>query len=172
MSSSQFSQGSGVTLGGVFRVALGAACGAIALLPLGSQPSLAQSSNFGNFELTSGSQSVSVKGSTGGTTSLPAITSDVDRDRNKCLGFGDPKPDHMMTLKQGFSQLTLKVESGKDTTLIVVGPGGVTRCGDDTGNKKDASITDSDWAAGTYQIWVGSMEPGMRSNYRLSVQGK
>ncbi|MBD2329332.1 hypothetical protein [Alkalinema sp. FACHB-956] len=142
------------------------------LLLLSSGPSLAQSSNFGSFELTSGSQSVSVTGSTGGTTSLPAITSDVDRDRNKCLGFGDPKPDHVMTLKQGFSQLTLKVESGQDTTLIIVGPGGVTRCGDDTGNKKDASITDSDWAAGTYQIWVGSMEPGMRSNYRLSVQGK
>lgn len=156
----------------VISPVIGSGIGLMGLLLLSSGPSLAQSSNFGSFELTSGSQSVSVTGSTGGTTSLPAITSDVDRDRNKCLGFGDPKPDHVMTLKQGFSQLTLKVESGQDTTLIIVGPGGVTRCGDDTGNKKDASITDSDWAAGTYQIWVGSMEPGMRSNYRLSVQGK
>jgi hypothetical protein len=44
------------------------------------------------------------------------------------------------------------------------------RCGDDTGSKKDASLTGSDWEAGSYRIWVGSMESGSRGNYRLTAQ--
>lgn len=132
--------------------------------------SLAQDSNFGQFVVESGKR-VAVNGSTGGTTSLPAVVGNADRDRNKCLGFGDPKPDHIMQLKGKFSSLTLKVDSsGKDTTLVVVAPNGEIRCGDDTGSKKDASIRATDLTEGAYKVWVGSPDPGTQINYRLTVQ--
>jgi hypothetical protein len=130
----------------------------------------AQDSNFGKFVVEFGKR-VAVNGSTGGTTSLPAVVGNTDRDRNKCLGFGDPKPDHIMQLKGKFSSLTLKVDSsGKDTTLVVVAPNGEIRCGDDTGSKKDASIRATDLTEGAYKVWVGSPDPGTQINYRLMVQ--
>ena len=128
--------------------------------------------NFEGFTLDSAKTAVSVGGSTGGTTSIPAITGSTDRTGNKCLGFGDPNPDHLMTLKTRLPSLTLKVNSGgRDTTLVIQSPNGELRCGDDTGNKKDASVSGSDWEPGVYKVWVGSMESGGRGSYRLTTQG-
>ena len=55
--------------------------------------------NFEGFTLDAATATASVGGSTGGTTSIPAIMGSTDRSGNKCLGFGDPNPDHIMTLK-------------------------------------------------------------------------
>jgi hypothetical protein len=118
-------------------------------------------------------KSASVGGSTGGSTSIPSITAGSDRSGNKCLGFGDTNPDHIMTLTQAVNKLTLKVNSGgRDTTIVIQGPEGELRCGDDTGSKKDASFSGPNWNAGTYKIWVGSMESGARGNYRLNAQAE
>jgi hypothetical protein len=126
--------------------------------------------NFEGFTVPANG-TVSVSGSTGGTTSIPAITGSTDRNGNKCLGFGDPNPDHLMTVKTRVSKLGLKVNSGgSDTTIVIQGPNGELRCGDDTGNKKDASVSGSDWEPGVYKVWVGSMESGGRINYRLTAQ--
>jgi hypothetical protein len=129
-------------------------------------PVMAQTANFGTFTLGAERTAVVVSGTTGGSTSLPAIVSNNDRNRNQCLGFGDPKPDHVMVLQKSFSRLKLKVNNGNtDNTLVVVGPGNVVRCG-------DAILEDQDWQAGPYQIWVGSAEAGSRKDYRLSIQGQ
>ncbi len=129
--------------------------------------------NFDGFTLNSTKKTASVGGSTGGSVSIPAITGGSDRSGNKCLGFGDSKPDHLMTLTQAVTKLNLKVNSsGRDTTIVIQGPEGELRCGDDTGNKKDASFSSSTWGAGTYKIWVGSMTPGDRGSYRLSAQAE
>ena len=134
---------------------------------------LAQTANFDGFTLDGTKKTASVGGSTGGSVSIPAIIGSSDRSGNKCLGFGDSKPDHLMTLTQGVTKLTLKVNSGgRDTTIVIQGPEGELRCGDDTGSKKDASFSGNNWSAGTYKIWVGSMAPGDRGNYRLSAQAE
>lgn len=128
---------------------------------------------FGKISLAPGFQPASavVSGYTGGSTSLPAILANSARLGNKCLGFADTAPDYIMVLQKDFARLRLQVDSGgKDTTLAIRGPNGVIRCGDDTGKNKDASIEDSDWKAGEYSIWVGSIEPGQRLNYKLYVQ--
>ncbi len=137
---------------------------------LGALPALGQS-NFGSLTIGGNKHSGTLSGSTGGSTSLPAIVSNHDRNNNKCLGFGDPTPDHILVLQQNTPRLTLRVDSGgSDTTLVVQGPGGV-RCGDDSkAGNKDASITDADWQAGTYKIWVGSATPGVRRDYTLYVR--
>lgn len=128
---------------------------------------MAQSANFDTLTLTADKPTGIVTGATGGGTSLPAIVSNSDRNGNKCLGFGDPTPDHLMVLQQPLPKLHLRVDSkGGDTTLVVDGPGGV-RCGDDSDANPDASLTDVDWPAGTYRVWVGSSTPGVRRNYKL-----
>ncbi len=138
----------------------------IVLSALIAAPVVAQTANFGTFTLGADQTSVVVTGATGGATSLPAIVSNSDRNRHKCLGFGDPKPDHLMVLKKPFATLKLKVNNGNtDNTLIVVGPKDEVRCG-------DARLEDRDWPPGTYQVWVGAGVPGNRKDYRLSVQGK
>ncbi|MCU0542168.1 MAG: hypothetical protein MUE44_08235 [Oscillatoriaceae cyanobacterium Prado104] len=135
-------------------------------------PVLAENANFGTLTLSQGFKSPTavLRGATGGSYSLSAIAN-ADKRKNKCLGFATPTPDHIVVLQQDFSQLTLQVNTGgKDTTLLVQGPDNTVRCGDDTGQNKDASIADAGWKAGSYRIWVGTIEPGVKSNYTLSVR--
>lgn len=112
-----------------------------------------------------------VTGYTGGSYSLSTIAN-RDRQNHLCIGFAAPTPDHTMVLKKNFSHLKLLVNSGSaDTTLLIQGPEDDTiRCGDDSANTKDASVDDSNWKSGTYHIWVGTFNPGVRRNYTLSVQ--
>lgn len=132
-------------------------------------PLVAQPTNFKTLTLGDKTTSGVMLGSTGGTTSLPAVVSNSDRAQHKCFGFGDPNPDHTIVLKQPFSTLTLRVDSGGgDTTLLVSGPGGV-RCAD-AGSNKDARLQDQDWQPGTYQVWVGTVAPSTSRDYRLSVR--
>jgi hypothetical protein len=129
-------------------------------------------SNFGVFTLNPQTKASMVNGSTGGSTSLPAIVANSDRNDNQCLGFGDPKPDHIMQLNRKVNRLKFQVDSGgKDTTLVIVGPDGTVHCADDFGSGKDAGLDDSDWKQGDYKIWIGSVAPGARYKYRLLVEG-
>ena len=136
-------------------------------------PVLAQPANFGTLTLSSNNSAGALNGSTGGSTSLPAIVSNSDRHDRKCLGFGDSNPDHLLVLQKPFSKLKLKVNSGdKETTIVIKGSDNSVRCGDNANSSnKGALLEDGDWQAGTYQVWVGSIEPGVRQNYRLTVQG-
>ena len=139
----------------------------------GAVPVLAQSTNFGTLTLGSNNFSGSLSGSTGGSISLPAIVSNSDRHDKKCLGFGDPNPDHLLVLQKPFSKLKLKVNSGdQETTIAIKGSDNSVRCGYNANSlDKGASLEDGDWQAGTYQVWVGSIDPRVRQNYRLTVRG-
>lgn len=109
-------------------------------------------------------------GHTGGAYSLASIAN-KDKHGNYCMGYGDPKPDHSMFLKNDFSQLSLMIDSGgKDTTLVITGPNNDVRCAFGQKQIRDALVQDRDWKQGHYDIWVGSMQPAQRSFYRLSVQ--
>jgi hypothetical protein len=135
-------------------------------------PSLAENANFGKLTLSPGfkKSSALIRGYTNGSFSLPSIAN-RDRNNNACIGFAAPAPDHVIVLQKDFPRLQVKINSrGKDTTLVIKGPGNTIRCGDDTGTSKDASILDTNWKAGEYEVWVGSIEPGQTWNYTLSVQ--
>ena len=140
----------------------------IGLIP----PVLAQESNFGSATLSSGFQSAQgvMQGRTGGSFSLSSIAN-RDRAGNLCIGFGDSTPDHVLNLQSNFARLSLQVNSrGNDTTLIVQGPNGFLRCGDDTGSSKDASVGGENWPSGTYRVWVGAFEAGKQFDYMLTVR--
>jgi hypothetical protein len=142
------------------------------LAAITATPVIAETPNFGTFSLVPGFEPAQGKfsGYTGGSYSLSAI-SNRDRDKKPCIGFADPKPDHIMVLEKDFDHLKILVNSGNaDTTLLIKGPDNTIRCGDDTGKRKDASIDDLNWKKGTYEIWVGTFNPGVKRNYKLTVQ--
>lgn len=139
---------------------------------ISATPVVAQTANFASVSLSPGFPPTKgiVTGYTGGSYSLSTLAN-RDRNNNPCIGFGDPTPDHVMTLERDFSRLKLQLNSqGYDTTLLVQGPGdNPIRCGDDSGKNKDASIEDLNWKAGTYRIWVGAFDAGVERKYTLSV---
>lgn len=141
-------------------------------MAMGVTPVLAQEANFDSVTLSPGFSSAAgtLRGYTQGSFSLSAIAN-RDRDGNLCLGFAESTPDHIMVLEGDFPNLSVQVDSGGgDTTLVIKGPNdGTVRCGDDTGRSTDASIQGANWRAGTYQIWVGSFDAGVRYDYTLSV---
>jgi hypothetical protein len=145
----------------------------LSLLTLITIPAMAQTANFGTITLASniGKESVSASGYTGGSYSLSAIRN-RDRNNNSCIGFADPSPDYILILKKDISKLKIQVNSGgSDTTILVQGPNdNTTRCGDDSGRNKDASIDDKNWKAGTYKLWVGTFNPDVKHNYTLSLE--
>ncbi|KZL49792.1 MULTISPECIES: hypothetical protein [Cyanophyceae] len=147
----------------------------VIIVAITATPAIGETSLFGTFSLSPGFEPAAgiVTGNTGGSYSLSNI-SRRDRDRNACVGFADPQPDHILKLEEDFDRLNIQVNSGGyDTTLLIQGPDDNTiRCGDDTGTNKDASIDDKNWKSGTYRISVGTFNPGMRRNYTLTVQEK
>ena len=135
-------------------------------------PSIAENANFGKLSLSPGfkKSSALIRGYTNGSFSLPSIAN-RDRNNNPCIGFSALAPDHVIVLQKDFPRLQVKVNSrGKDTTLVIKGPGNTIRCGDDTGTCKDASVEDTNWKAGEYQVWVGSIESGQTWNYTLVIK--
>lgn len=143
------------------------------LTAITATPVIAETANFGTLNLSTNFDPAQgrVQGFTGGSYSLSAI-SNRDRDQKACIGFADPNPDHIMVLEKDFSQLTIQVDSNNnDTTLLIQGPDQTTiRCGDDTGKSKDASVSDRNWKSGTYRIWVGTFNPGVKRDYTLTVE--
>lgn len=111
------------------------------------------------------------RGYTGGSVSLPGFVAARDLHGNRCVGFGDALPDYQLILDRDFPELSIAVESGgRDTTLVVRGPQDDTiRCADDWNGNPDAALSDTDWEAGTYEIWVGTLDPGQEWTYTLSV---
>ncbi len=135
-------------------------------------PVIANSSNFGKIALSPGFEASKgrLTGYTKGSFSLHMM-SKRDQNGNPCTGFATPSPDHIMVLKKDFSNLKLQVDSGRDTTLFILGPNDSTiRCGDDTGKNKDASVTDNNWKAGPYKVWVGNFKKNSQTNYSLYVK--
>ena len=134
---------------------------------------IAQNKDLNSLHLALGlnQTTAEVIGSTGGGYSLASIVNQ-DFYGNHCMGYGDPKPDHIMFLENDFSRLKLKVKSGgKDTTLVVKRTDNQdVRCGFGQQHNRDAVISGRNWKAGQYEIWVGSMEPNQHSSYSLSVQ--
>lgn len=135
-----------------------------------STTSLAQN-DLNNLILATSTNQVEevLTGNTGGSYSLASIAN-RDSKGNPCMGYGDPKPDHVMTLKSDFEQLSLKIDSNQsDTTLLIKSESSV-RCAFGKDNVRDAVINGRNWSAGTYSIWIGSISPNQRSQYRLLVQ--
>lgn len=123
--------------------------------------------------LALGSQGTEIvaTGITGGAYSLASIAN-RDRNGNPCMGYSNPQPDRILSLQQDYQSLSIEVDSnGRDTTLFIQSQeNNDIRCAFGKNQNRDAKILDRNWSAGTYYVWVGSMNPNQRSPYRLSVR--
>lgn len=147
--------------------------GCLAFLSLMAvRPGMAETGNFDSLTLAPGFAKAEgkVRGYTSGSFAF-STRAKSDRQGNPCLGIGTETPDHILVLKQPFPRLSLRVSSpNNDTTLMVEGPNNFRLCGDDTGRSQNPSVTATDLEAGTYQVWVGTLEPGQKRNYTLVVE--
>lgn len=82
-----------------------------------------------------------------------------------CTGMIDSSPDHTMVLRRDFSRLRVHVVAQQDTSLVIRGPDGL-RCNDDSDGLNP--MVEGYWPAGTYQIYVGSVDSGTHE-YDISV---
>lgn len=105
-----------------------------------------------------------VGGLAGGNIDASAITGSTAG----CAGKISNRPDHILTLGGHFSTLYLGVNSEADTSLIIRRPDGSFVCNDDTvGLNPRISGT---FAAGTYQVYVGSLASGNPSYNLLASE--
>jgi hypothetical protein len=145
----------------------------LAVLALGGlgTVALAQTANFAPISLSATQPTATVNGVTAGIFSLSNIAMRDDQG-TICIGFADAAPDHILTLQDPMTQLTLQVNSGgDDTTLLLQDPNNdLVRCGEDISRRNlDAQIQTQNLPAGTYHLWVGSHNQGQRINYSLTI---
>lgn len=88
----------------------------------------------------------------------------------ECQGFIEQQPDHILNLQSDFDYLHVKVESSKDTMLVIVHSSSQeVWCDDDSAGNHNPRIAHEDWRAGEYQIFVGGYARGEIADYVLSV---
>ena len=143
------------------------------MMVLTAAGAISQGANFGELILAQGFDAAKavLNGHTGGSYSLSSLAN-ADRRGNPCIGYATPNPDHVVILKNNFSQLKLEVMSkNKDLTLVVRGPNKNTIfCSFASNNQDNTVLENSNWKAGTYEVWVGSIQPGKRLNYRIRIE--
>jgi hypothetical protein len=140
-------------------------------MPISAQETAqeADSANTVRVALTLTNGTAEASGTTEGSQNFTQMAA-RDRRRKICLGYGTVEPNYVLTLAEPQPRLRIAVDSsGSDTTLLVQGPQGID-CNDNyRRDRRDAAITDSDWPAGTYNIWVGAFSAGDRINYDLKI---
>lgn len=127
-------------------------------------------SNFGVVSLSSSSPSESVRGHTQGSVPLSSMVLH-DQAGNTCVGYAESEPDHVLQVTENLGAIALRINSnGGDTTLLVRSDDGRTWCGDDFRGASDAHVQIGNLTQGTYQVWVGSFDAGVRYQYTLQIQ--
>jgi hypothetical protein len=138
------------------------AVGAIAAIaqPTGWLPEIWLQRGFAPNPLT-------IDGHTTGTLSARRVFDQQTTPTGPCLGYISNTPDHILTLDTFFDNLSVTVESERDTTLIVQGPGGIW-CNDDSDSSNPRIA--GQWLPGSYQIWVGAYHASKQSPYTLRIR--
>ncbi len=112
------------------------------------------------------SESRFVRGMSGGKIPANQLSERTQTPTGPCKGFFDREPDHTLQLTRKFDYLKLQVQSPRDTTLMIEGPGG-SWCNDDFEGKNPA-IT-GEWLPGEYNVWIGSYDRNDYLPYRLEI---
>ncbi|MEM6252201.1 MAG: hypothetical protein AAF821_04700 [Cyanobacteria bacterium P01_D01_bin.156] len=120
-----------------------------------------------DMKLALGFVSAQMNGQTVGSYGLANIAS-RDSTGEFCLGYADRAPDHTFTLEQDFAQLTIAVDSGADTTLLVQGAGTI-RCNDNASRQNRDALVQGGFSKGTYNVWVGAFDQEGRHRYNLTI---
>jgi hypothetical protein len=126
--------------------------------------------NFAPIRLSLGfsQQIATVSGFTESNFSLTQLAR-VDRNGKPCLGFAARTPDRKIVLEQSFKSLTFRASSERETSIAIGLPNGQFLCGYGSGNRRDAIVVAENLPPGEYPVWVGTIDPGRRTRYTLTV---
>ncbi len=103
------------------------------------------------------------RGQAGGSMPAAMLTGNDAR----CRGHFPPTPQHTMILQTDFRNLRVMSHSAQDTTMAIRAPDGSYRCADDDEGLNP--IVSGAFAAGTYQIYVGTYHATSTATYVLGV---
>lgn len=129
------------------------------IAPAGPAPIATEQGSYGGFRLLADTGHGSLSGTAGGTRQASEISPG-------CSGFISMTPDHVLELDAEL-QLRLRVESREDTTLVLQGPEGMTRCNDDTDSWNPALR--ETLPAGVWSVYVGTYAPSKYPEYTFHV---
>ena len=115
------------------------------------------------------SQTMVVRGTSGGAIAALEITQTENSPTGYCDGFASRQPNHILKIDTFFNYLRLEVESTADTTILVKGAGGIW-CNDDAGSANP--VIEGQWQPGIYQVWVGSYQANSSNNYEIKITDK
>ncbi len=107
-----------------------------------------------------------VRGISGGSIPAKEIARRTVTPTGHCTGYYDEQPNHTLELTSKLDYLKLLVDSPKDTTLIVSGPGGIW-CNDNFDGKNPGLV--GEWLSGTYNVWIGSYKKNEYFPYTLEA---
>lgn len=133
------------------------------LVPIGPlQPGGDNKSNFGSFELGQSFRPDPhiTRGRAGGLRNAAALDP-------SCSGWISRTPDHVFVASSHYGSLRLIAAANEDITLVVRKPDGTYACNDD--GEGTNPIIGASFAAGAYQVWVGSYNRGVETPYVLGV---
>lgn len=111
------------------------------------------------FSLASGFGAVTQSGQAGGNV-------DASTHGDACAGYVGSNPDYAVTVT-GTVNAVFTAVSDVDTTLVITGPGG-PYCDDDSGGDMNPMVQ-GEFAAGTYNVYVGTYSEDEASSYTLTV---
>lgn len=83
-----------------------------------------------------------------------------------CRGHYTPNPNHVLMAPTGFRQIRFVVNSGFDTTLLVMLPNGRIVCDDDGGRGSNPLIATTS-SRGPIRVWVGSYSSNRHGPYNI-----
>lgn len=118
--------------------------------------------------LTTGFTSTQTSGETVGAYGLANIAS---RDSNGefCLGYADREPDHVLTLEEDFTELTIAINSGGADTTLLIQSDNTVLCNDNASRQSRDAQIQAPFPKGTYQMWVGSFAQEGRHRYNVTI---
>ncbi|MGD2133566.1 MAG: peptidase S1 [Maricaulaceae bacterium] len=86
-----------------------------------------------------------------------------------CNGWIAEHMDYGIYYEAGSFDLTISARSNSDTTLVVMGPGEILYCDDDSGDGLNPMITIKNPRSGAYGVWLGSYSEGVFATSTLSI---
>ncbi|MEO3432732.1 hypothetical protein [Inquilinus sp. CAU 1745] len=94
---------------------------------------------------------------------------DVSRRITGCTGSIADAPDFRLDYEAGGLPLSIFVESGSDTTLVVNAPDGRWYCDDDGWGDLDPLVSFNAPLSGQYDIWIGQFDGGSGVSATLGI---
>ena len=86
---------------------------------------------------------------------------------DRCDGWIAAQPDIVLHTTRPFAELVIMAASEVDSTLVMVGPDGELRCGDN--EDEQHPIVRGSLPRGTFRIWVGARDAGGSAPFVLAM---